>query len=72
MEYKTGYHPGPVAPPCADGASLFQHFKTELSQKIEDSRKNIPEWKKNLLKQKEMKKTGQNFQNVILKNIYLL
>jgi hypothetical protein len=30
--------------------------QTELCQKIEDSKKHIPEWKKNLLKQKELKK----------------
>jgi hypothetical protein len=31
-------------------------LQTELSQKVEDSKKFIPEWKKNLIKQKEMKK----------------
>ena len=24
LKYAAGYHPGPVAPPSADGASLFQ------------------------------------------------
>ena len=35
-----------------------------MSQIIEDSKKIIPEWKKNLIKQKEMKKISINQQNV--------
>jgi hypothetical protein len=38
------------------------NLKTELSQKLEDSKKNIPEWKKNLIKQKEMKKISTHNQ----------
>lgn len=40
--------------------------QTELCQKLEDSKKNMPEWKRNLLKQKEMKKIScpnQQFNN---------
>lgn len=40
------------------------HFQSEMSQIIEDSKKIIPEWKKNLIKQKEMKKISINQQNV--------
>lgn len=35
-------------------------FQNELTRKIEDSKNLIPEWKKNLLKQKEMKKAAAN------------
>jgi hypothetical protein len=35
-------------------------FKNELARRIEDSKSVIPEWKKRLLEQKEMKKAAAN------------
>ena len=36
--------------------------QTEFSRKIEESKRFIPEWKKNLIRQKEMKKNSHNSQ----------
>ena len=48
LQNATGYHPGPVAPPCADGASLGCSGKCLSGRKTRRQAKNFFSWLWNL------------------------